>query len=164
MKLLALLDKAIDCSSRHLLVLSVFSLLFFSLAGIVLRWWNMPLPWIDPLTRHLVFLSAFLGGCVAVGSGRHITIDILERHLESAGKHRQIKILGCFLPLATSLILLWPAFSSLAFIRMELTYGKEVFWGIHSGFLAALIPLGFSLMAYRFFFLSLHSFFANRNT
>ena len=35
---------------------------FLSVTNIFLRWFDMTIYWVEPLVRHLVFLSAFLGG------------------------------------------------------------------------------------------------------
>ncbi len=45
---------------------------------------------------------------------------------------------------------------NLAVIEWE--FGKEVFLTVHSGILVGIIPFGFLLMAYRFFYYFLRSF------
>ena len=71
------LDEWIDNFSSWLLVISVVLMLFLSVLNIFLRWGNTTIFWIEPLVRHLVFLSAFLGGILATGRKNHIGIDII---------------------------------------------------------------------------------------
>ena len=69
-------DKFIEKISISLLVVCVLSMLLLSVLNIFLRWFNTTLFWVEPLVRHLVFLSAFLGGVLATGNRSHIGIDI----------------------------------------------------------------------------------------
>ena len=75
-------DQAIDDGSSFLLVVSVVLMLFLSVLNIFLRWGNTTIHWVEPFVRHLVFLSAFLGGVLATGRKNHIGIDIIGRWLE----------------------------------------------------------------------------------
>ena len=38
-------------------------------------------------------------------------------------------------------------------MKVELEFGRDVFWGIHSGFLVGIIPFGFLLISLRFIFI-----------
>ena len=59
-------------------------MLLLSVINIFLRWGEMTPYWVEPLVRHLVFLSAPLGGVIATGRRNHIGIDILQRWLEGS--------------------------------------------------------------------------------
>ena len=152
MKILEYLDKSLEKFCSILLIINVFSMLFFSLLNIVLRWFETSLIWIDPLTRHLVFVSTFLAAALACGQGKHIAIDILSRHLESSGRKVLKRFLHRFISLTTAAVLIWFITTSLKLVQVEMEYGKAVFWGIHSGFLIAVIPLGFGIICLRFIF------------
>lgn len=151
-------DQLLETLSYRLIVLSLFAMLFLSIANIVLRWFGMTFMWIDPLVRHLVFISAFLGGSLATGSSKHIGIDLMTKVLEKPkyafyGKvHKLIVSLFCFC------ILLWLTAASYDFAQVEFEYGRAQFWGIHSGYLVSIIPMGFGLIGLRFFFRFLISF------
>ena len=158
MKILRLLDKTIERFSSLLLVVAFLSMLSLGLLSIGLRWFGVAFVWIDPLIRHLVFLSAFLGGVTAVNRGGHIAIDILDRNLKERGKdvlRRNLKRVVFFV---TSAIVAWFALSSWTLVTVEMEYGRPVFWAIHSGFLVAIIPVGLSMIGYRFLFLLIASF------
>lgn len=151
-------DQAIEKGAAALLVLCVALMLGFSVFAIVLRWFETSLLWLEPFVRHLVFLSTFLGGVIATGRGTHIAIDVLAKKIEHSNigwlKNFNVRLLN----LASCLGLVWLVSASWDFTVIELEYGREVFWNIHSGYLVGLIPFGLSLISYRFFFRFLNSF------
>jgi TRAP-type C4-dicarboxylate transport system permease small subunit len=106
----------------------------------------------------MVFLSTFLGGVLATGRGTHIGIDIIGKWLETKGR-KDISIwIQRVIALASFLTLIWLMMASKDFMAIELKYGKPVFWSIPSGYLVGIIPFGFGLIAYRFFWLFIGSF------
>ncbi|MFZ4713483.1 MAG: TRAP transporter small permease [Bacteriovoracaceae bacterium] len=162
-KTFALIDKGIDKLSRYGLVLAIAMMLFFSLLTIVLRWFNTTYLWMDPLVRHLVFLSAFLGGVLATGAKNHIGIDVASKIFETRGWHKLNNNLRRLVDLGAVLVLVWLTKASVDFVKMELEFGGEVMLGIHSGVLVMIIPFGFGLIAYRFFFNFLQTFQTKAN-
>ena len=85
------IDHTVEKVSSWVLITSVFSMLLLSLMVIVFRWASITMMWAEPLVRHLVFLSAFLGGVLATGRGNHIGIDVISRYLDSA-HHDNLKL------------------------------------------------------------------------
>ena len=158
LRLLGFIDKSIEKLSGGILIVSILSILFLSIIVIVLRWMDTAFLWLEPLLRHLVFLSAFMGGVLATGRKGHIGIDIVGKYFESQKNWKAHRIVGRVVSLTSFLTLLWLTWAVLSFVRLEAQYGKEVFLGIHSQFLVALIPLGTILIAYRFFYLFISSF------
>tara|TARA_R110000868_G_scaffold117600_8_gene312288 strand:+ start:1997 stop:2491 length:495 start_codon:yes stop_codon:yes gene_type:complete len=152
------IDQAIEKGAAALLVLAVALMLGLSVFAIVMRWFETSYHWLEPFVRHLVFLSTFLGGVIATGRGTHIAIDILHKKIEDTGpewlKHLSFRTLN----IASSLVLFWLVKASWDFTVIEFEYGREVFWGIHSGILVGIIPFGLSLIAYRFLYRFMHSF------
>lgn len=155
MKIIAKIDSYLDRASSYGLVIAVLAMLFLSVLVIVLRWFNITFHWYDPFVRHLVFLSAFLGGVIATGRGNHIGIDILSRFLEAKNLHHVKDKLNFIIGVIASLSLIWLAHACYKFTLLEFEYGKPTFFGIHSGALVALMPLGFVLISMRFFLRSL---------
>ena len=152
------IDEAIEKLSSYALIFSVFAMLLISVLSIVLRWFSISIHWTEPFVRHLVFLSTFLGGVIATGRGTHIGIDIIGKYLESKNLEKISVWISRVIALASLLTLAWLTKSSIDFMVIELKYGKAVFWGISSGFLVGIIPFGFSIIAYRFFYLFVNSF------
>lgn len=151
MKAIVLLDQLLEKLSRYGLILSLFSILALSVGAIVLRWSGESFMWVEPLTRHLVFLSAFLGGSLATSKGVHIKVDLLHKILErSRSKFLQVlhRNLISFFCLLTCMVLFK---SSWDFYQMEKEFGAPAFLDIHSSWLVAIIPAGVGLICLRFF-------------
>ena len=162
MKIFFLIDKFIDSLSKSILLVNLFFMLTLTLLGIILRWFNQTFLWIEPLVRHLVFFTAFLGGVLATGKRGHIGIDLLSKYLENKWPKLliwQSRVVN----ISCSLSLLWLTFASYSFFKVEVIYGKEAFLGIHSSVLVFIIPFGLSLCSYRFFYQFLSSFTGGKN-
>ena len=151
-------DYGLEKLTTYLLVISVMSMLSLSSLSIVVRWFQYNITWIDPFVRHLVFFSAFLGGVIATGNGTHIGIDILGKFVESRGWHSLRTFISKVIYIASILVLLWMIKAGIDFTKVEMEFSKEEFWGIGSGYLVMLIPVGLSLLTIRFIFIFLLSF------
>lgn len=157
-KFFKLIDYLVERISLYTLVAAILIMLTLTLMIIVLRWFQISYLWVDPLVRHLVFLSAFLGGVLATGRKNHIAIDIFSRVLEAKGFRKIDENIKRFIDLVSTAILIWMTKASLDFVNMEREFGTEVFLGLHSGIVVMIIPIGFSLIAYRFFYNFIASF------
>lgn len=162
MKLLSFIDKLIEKLSTYFLVVAIFSMLTLSVLNIVFRWFGVTFHWIEPLVRHLVFLATFLGGALATGRGTHICIDILGKYLENSRSVKLQIYIKRFVSLVSCLSVLWILKASYDFSVMEFEYGKEIFLGVHSGHAVSIIPFGFSLISYRFFFQFISTYFPSK--
>ncbi len=140
-----------DSIIKKTIVLVVFVMLGLSVLGIVLRWFQLPLNWIEPLVRHLVFLSAFLGATLASASARHISIEILAKYFEAGGNTRVLKNLNKAISVITCLALVFLMQSGFDFFQVEKEYGSDIFFGLHSSTMVFIIPLGFALILVRSF-------------
>jgi TRAP-type C4-dicarboxylate transport system permease small subunit len=106
--------------------------------------------WLEPLTRHLVFLSAFLGGSLATSKRVHIRVDLLTKLVEISNSkiikwiHHNLINLFCFI---TCLILTKASYD---FFLVEKEYGAPAFLDIHSSWLVGIIPVGMGLISLRF--------------
>ena len=145
------LDSALDKISYYGIVVSVVFMLLLTVLSIFLRWFNTSLLWIDPLVRHLVFLSAFLGGVLATGKDNHIRIDLISKVLENYKKENFVLWINRFNYLVAMIATYLLAKAGIDFAKIELEFGKEAFLGIHSGVLTSIIPIGMGLIFLRFF-------------
>ena len=150
-------DTFMEKVSLYALIVSVFGMLLLTLLTIVLRWFSVTYLWMDPLIRHLVFLSTFLGGVVATGSKQHIAIDIFYRMAEQKGKERLTLFFQFLTALVSCITLIWLITAAVQFVGDAFKYEKVVFLGIHRGFLVSIIPFGMGLIAYRFLILSIEA-------
>ena len=142
------IDQWFQQSVKILLVISVLIMLFATLLNIAFRWAEIAVLWIEPLVRHLVFFSAFLGGTLAAGSDQHIKIDLLSRALKS---EKSKFILDKMITLITLIAIGFLVFSGFGLSEVEFEYGKDSFLGIHSGYLVSIIPVGSGLIGIRLF-------------
>lgn len=159
LKILKSIDGFLEKTAVWLLIISVAAMLSITLLTIVLRWFQTSILWLDPLVRHLVFFSAFLGGVLATGFRKHIGIDIIGLYLEARKKHK-IKIwLHRFTDIAVTFILIQMTRAGSDFMHMEMEFARPVFLGLKNYQLVGIMPLGFALMAFRFFNQFVFSFF-----
>ena len=149
-RILRAIDSGIDRASAFGLIVSVALMLVLSLTTIVLRWVGEAWLWIDPFTRHLVFLCAFLGGVLATGKGTHIGIDLVSRILEARGSEAALRWLRALIALASTVVCYFLFQAGLDLAKVELEMGRPSFLGIHTGVLVSIIPFGMSLIGFRF--------------
>lgn len=143
-------DKLQERFAFAVLVVALFGMLGLTLTNIVSRWFHTSFIWVEPVVRHLVFIAAFMGAVLATGKKTHIKIDLVGRWLEGGGKPRLRKAHFIFISLFSALACFLLAKAGYDFTLVEAQYGKKVFWGLHSSYLVAIIPLGFSLIGIRF--------------
>ena len=158
MKYLKVFDQFVEKITITFLTIAVLGMLGMSVLNIFLRWLDYPINWFDPFIRHLVFLCAFLGGVLATGRGTHIGIDIIGKYLENKGMISAHKNVQRIISLASFLTLAGLVSAGWDYVKVEVEFGKENFLGIHSQYLASIIPIGFGLIAYRFLFVFIDSF------
>lgn len=143
-------DFLLEKFSRWGLILGLFIILGLAVSSIVLRWMGSSPLWIEPLVRHMVFLSAFFGGSLATSKGVHIKIDVLTHLLEKSSSrilhwlHKNSIALFCLI-VTTALMK-----ASYDFYLVEKEYGAPAFLNIHSSILVGIVPFGMGLISLRF--------------
>lgn len=151
MKFIQKFDDVLEKISRWGLISCLFGILTLAVSSIVLRWCGMSFMWLEPLVRHLVFLSAFLGGSLATSKEVHIKVDLFTKLVERTDSviihwfHKNLVSLFCFI---TVLVLFK---SSWDFYLSEKEFGAPAMLGLHSSVLVGIIPFGVGLIALRFF-------------
>jgi len=149
-KLILKFDGFLESLSKWSLVLALAIILVLAVSSIVLRWFGHSFMWLEPLVRHLVFLSSFLGGSLATSKNVHIRVDLLTKLIDSSNSkflkwfHHNLVSLFCFL---TCLALVYASYE---FFKVEKEYGAPAFLDIHSSWLVFIIPMGIGLIALRF--------------
>jgi TRAP-type C4-dicarboxylate transport system permease small subunit len=149
-KIILSFDGILEKISRWGLISSLFFILGFAVLSIILRWLGSSPLWLEPLIRHVVFLSAFLGGSLATSKGVHIKVDLLTHVVENSRSkvihwlHRNLVALFCFI---TTTILMKASWD---FYLVEKEFGAPAFLEIHSAYLVGIIPVGMGLIALRF--------------
>lgn len=150
MKWVKTFDQMLEKLSRWGIVASLFTILLLAVSAIVMRWMGQSLMWMEPLTRHLVFLSTFLGGSLATSRNEHIKVDLLTKLIEKSPSralhwcHRNIVTVFCFL------VCFYLTRSGWDFYLSEKEFGAPSFLDIHSAWLVGIIPAGMALITLRF--------------
>lgn len=157
MNVLKKIDSLVESYASWFLIFAVSGMLSLAILNIVLRWFSVTLLWVEPLIRHLVFLSAFMGGTLATGRRTHIGIDILGKYFESKNMMNAHAWVGRIISLVSFFTLVLLIKAGIDFAAVEAKYGKIVFLGIHGKYLVSIIPFGLSFIAYRFFYLFVSS-------
>lgn len=143
------ISNLLDKLTTYLLTILIFLMISLSLAAIIARYSSITLLWIDPLLRHFVFLATFLGASLAIGSNKHIKIDVLPRVIELKCSARTQKIYEVLGLLITLIIIFYLYKAGHEFFLSEKEYGTESFLDLHSSTLTSIIPYGFLLLMIR---------------
>lgn len=149
-KLIVGFDNLLEKFSRWGLITCLFLILGLAVISIVLRWMGSSPMWIEPFIRHVVFLSAFLGGSLATSKDVHIKVDLLTHLIQHSHSkiikwlHRNVVALFCFITCVALTKASWD------FYVVEKEFGAPAFLEIHSAYLVGIIPFGMGLISIRF--------------
>lgn len=149
-KIIHAFDDVLEKISRWGIIGCLYVILSFAVLSIVLRWLGMSPSWLEPMIRHVVFLSAFFGGSLATSKNVHIKVDVLTKVVENSHSkilqwlHRNLVSFFC---LVVTSVLMKSAYD---FFLVEREFGNHAFLGIHSSWLVGIIPFGMGLIALRF--------------
>lgn len=103
--------------------------------------------WSDPLLRIMVLWVGLVGAMAATRERRHITIDVLTRFLPARGR----QVSGIITDLFSAMVCALLAWHSAIFVIDEYHSGSLAFSDVPAWACEAVIPLGFAVMALRFF-------------
>ncbi len=132
-----------------LLVFIVLVMVFLSGLQIFLRkLFNVGLLWGDIFLRNLVLWVSFIGASLATLENKHINIDLLSPLLSAKWQKLSKIIVNLFAVFVTVLL----TKAALTFVLDEKTFGSTIFSDVPAWPFQVIIPLGFALMALRFFF------------
>jgi len=138
-------------TEEAVLVLLVGVMVVLSIAQIGLRnFFSVTLPWSDPLIRHLVLWSGFIGASIAVREDRQIRIDALLRFCSPSCR----LLLHSFTALFSAAVCFALAWISVRFLQDERAVASRTIFDLPTWSLQLIFPLTFALMALRFFNLS----------
>ncbi|MHB2153220.1 TRAP transporter small permease [Calditrichota bacterium GD2] len=131
------------------LLLIVLVMVFMSGLQIFLRKvFNVGILWGDIFLRNLVLWVSFIGASLAAREGKHINIDLLTRLTPARWRKIPKTIVYLFAIFITALL----TRASLTFVLDEREFGTTIFSDIPAWPFQTIIPIGFALMALRFFF------------
>jgi C4-dicarboxylate transporter DctQ subunit len=152
MKYFEYLNKGIEKAETALLVLILTVMVFLAFLQVVLRnVFQEGILWGDILLRHLVLWVGFLGASLATREEKHINIDLLTRFISKRSQLLVRAITNIFALFICYLL----ASASVTFVVDEKIVGTTLFENIPAWYFQLIIPIGFALMAFRFFVLGI---------
>ncbi len=110
--------------------------------------------WADEFLRITVLWLTLAGAVAASRENRHISIDILSRFLSTRVRLFTRLLVNLF----TSGICWLLAWFSYSFVRESLEYGDTVMGDMPGWIFQIVLPVGFALIAYRYFVFALYGF------
>jgi TRAP-type C4-dicarboxylate transport system permease small subunit len=148
MKQLKLLRGLLLRLEEGLLVLMLSAMILLAAWQILLRnLFDSGLFWADPALRMMVLWLALLGAIAATQDDRHIRIDLFSRFLSARGKAWTQLITDLFSGVVCGLI----AWHGGRLVYFEWQDGTKLFGALPAWLGESIIPLGFGIMALRFF-------------
>lgn len=130
----------------------LLSIIFLGIVGVGLTQIGLrnladtTLPWADQAMRAGVLWLTMLGGVLAAGTLQHIRIDVLSRKLPERLRPWVQRVVH----LVTALVCIALAVASVQLIQLEYSLGDIAFLGIPRWLILSIIPVGFTLMGWRF--------------
>lgn len=158
MRVLKTIDKALARIEGWLIVLFLWSMVLLAFVQIILRtlythahmqWANFILgqvDWAEPCARLLVLWITFLGASLVTGDNKHIKIDLMSAILPPKWLPVRELVLSTACVLISALMLK----ASIDYVRLEFTFGGQLFLKLPTWIGQLIIPVGFSLILFRF--------------
>lgn len=142
-----LLSDALTRLEELLLTLLLFGLMGLGLTQIILRNTGVALPWADGAMRAMVLWLAMVAGVMAAGKLRHIRINLIEHWLPEKPL-AWVNRFSYAMAGGVSLMMCW---YGLEMVALEHEFGAFAFLRVPTWAVQFIIPIGFALMAARFF-------------
>lgn len=138
-----------------ILVLLLGGMILLAAGQIVLRnVFDMGFPWTDELLRLLVLWLALAGAVAASRQDKHISIAVLDQLLPP----RIRCLVQALTHLFTTTVCGFIAAYCFAFVRTSYEFGDVLMGQVPAWLLQSVLPLGFGLIAYRYFLFTCRDF------
>ncbi len=152
MRIIEKLNSWIERAETIVLVSVLGIMVIFAFLQVILRnIFHEGILWGDIFLRHLVLWVGFLGASLATREQKHINIDLFSRFMSDKGKSVVRFVTNLFSVFICYLL----ANASWTFVQDEQMNGTEIFADIPVWYFQIIIPIGFSLMSFRFLILAL---------
>ncbi len=131
-----------------LLAVLLGSMIVLATSQIFLRnFWNSGIDWVDPSLRVLVLWIGLVGAMVATRKMNHINIDVISRLLSALGRRIVTTLTNLFSAVICAIV----SYHAGRFVYMEYEDQTTAFNDVPAWMCEIIIPIGFGLMALRFF-------------
>ena len=149
-----LLVRIVHTLEDSLLAILLGSMIVLATSQIFLRnFFNSGIDWVDPSLRVLVLWIGLVGAMVAARELNHINIDVVSRLLPKIGK----RIIATITNLFSTIICAVVSYHAARFVLMEYEDNIMAFDDVPAWLCEIIIPIGFGLMAVRFFSVAVSS-------
>jgi len=158
MKFLKWIDKTLIKFEGWLIIAFLSAMVILTFIQVVLRglyahahltWANSlmgQLDWSEPFVRLLVLWLTFLGASLLTGENKHIKIDLLSTLIPPKWLPLREIILSLFCILISAIMLK----VCTDYIKMEMTFGENMFLYFPSWICQLILPAGFAVILFRF--------------
>ncbi|MCJ7595245.1 MAG: TRAP transporter small permease subunit [Desulfobacterales bacterium] len=114
-----------------------------------LHWANSfmgQIDWAEPLVRLLVLWVSLLGASLVTGENKHIKIDLMSDLLPPPLLPYRELLISAACALVAALMLK----ASITYVRLEASFGAQIFTGLPNWVGQLILPIGFSVIFFRF--------------
>ena len=146
-KILQLVDNNLARVENFLVIFIFTIMVVLSFSQVVMRnLMDTGILWGDIFLRHLVLWVGFLGASLATRKEKHIKIDVLKRIVSE----KYVPYVKIVIDLVAIIICIVLAKAAYIFLLMEKEDNTILFENIPAWWLQIIIPVGFSLIGFRF--------------
>lgn len=146
-KILRIIDKSLAAVETTLIIAIVAVMVTMAFLQVILRNMDAGLLWADIFLRHLVLWVGFVGASLATRDEKHISIDALSR----LAPENILPYIRMAVDLITMVVCLVLADAGYQFLQYEIEAGTTIFGETPAWPFQIIIPIGFALIAFRFF-------------
>ncbi len=152
MKIFKTISKALSWIENSLVIVLFSSMVILAFLQVVLRnVFSTGFLWADPLLRHMVLWIGLIGASLATEQVKHLNLDIITRFVSSKTQN----ILRIITNLFAGIITIFIAEAGWTFLQNEIESGEIILsigrFNFPAWWFQIIIPIGFGLMAFRFF-------------
>jgi C4-dicarboxylate transporter DctQ subunit len=158
MNVLKQMDRTLGRLEGYLLVLFLSVMVILTFLQVALRalfiyghlqWANSVMgqvDWAEPLVRLLVLWVSLVGASLVTGENKHIKIDLGSDLLPKPFLPYRGLLVSASCVVITGFMLK----ASIGYVRMEASFGAEIFAGLPNWIGQLILPIGFSVILFRF--------------
>ena len=160
MNILRLVDRLFSKVEMIVLVVSLSIMVFLAFGQVVLRnAFNAGYPWADPIVRHLVIWSGFMGAALATRDERHISIDALTKFFS----HKSKRVVAVVTSAFAAVVCYYLATASWQFLLEEKAVNNMMVLSIPTWVAIIIIPVGYGVLTFHFLIRGLENAIAMRS-
>ncbi|MBX7148191.1 TRAP transporter small permease [bacterium] len=157
MKALFFIDKLLLKIEASLLNIILITMLAFASTQVILRnFFDTGIEWGDVFARHLVLVLCFFGATISTKEDKHIRIDALLKVISK----RWLPLVEFFVSVFCIIVSFLLTLAARKFMMDERMADTVLFGKVKTWYFLTVMPIGFSIITFRFFIKTVESLFA----